>query len=176
MFMQGNAKDSFRAILEAVQKFFSPSPPAKQASSDAKTGKYVGARTTVTHDENFDLTSDRIFIKGTNTEAKAKTFRTLLKPKAELGADGKIHYTQVVYSLTTFKVNSPQADVDAEMRRVDSVRAEVKELNSRAQTAALRNFSGPEQAESVIGKATQSEWSRFLLRDSTQFEIIGGGR
>ncbi len=78
------------------------------------------ARTTIEHDEKFELSSDQLYVAG--HAANAKTSRKLEAPTVQIGKDGVIEYNQTVTSLTTFKHPINHADVAKEMRRVESVR------------------------------------------------------
>jgi hypothetical protein len=60
--------------------------------------------------------------------------------------------------------------VNAEWKRVESVRAARVALDSAARAASRRYFSGPAEAEKIIGKATAREWRDYLLESSMTFD------
>jgi RHS repeat-associated protein len=168
---------NFQGSFPEFMKRFQPAGNIAFAPVGAQNeGKksLLAARVKIEHDETFDLTSDELYVAG--HRANAKTYRQLEKPEAVIGKEGVIEYTQTVTSRTTFKVPINDGDVAKEWRRVESVRFAVRELRGVAKWEAQKGFRDAEDAKSKIGRATQNEWTKYLLSSSALFEVVGGGR
>jgi RHS repeat-associated protein len=166
----GSLLDFFKKFLPAGMEQSKPVEAESKGESTENPHAFRGARVDIKHDHHEGTTTDPIIVAG--RLANAKTERHLGPPTAVVGPDGKIHFSQTVSCKTTYHPGASAALKAAEKKRIDSVEGAKVALDTAARVAAeKRYFSGPAQAQDLIGRATASEWARYLLESSALFEF-----
>jgi RHS repeat-associated protein len=169
-----NGNPSLNTVLAAWNSDLIRSLTIAQVSSTAngegQSGKpYSSASVRIEHDENFDVTKDPITYNN-GQPANAKTEHHLGDPSAVVGPDGKIHFSQTLWSKTTFPVGASDALIRAEWKRVEAVRKERAALQSVAEVRSLREFRSAAEAQKVIGNATRHQYELWSLSVSMLFD------
>jgi RHS repeat-associated protein len=164
----GSLLDFFKRFLPAGMNNSNPVEKSSDGEAAANPKAFRGAYVNIHHQHDEVTTTDPIFVAG--QPANSKTWRDLGPPHAVVGADGKIHFSQTIFSKTTYH-DGPSAELrKAEEKRVSSVWAAKVALDTKGREAAARYFSSAAQAEGVIGKATAREWEIYKLQSSMLFE------